>query len=465
MTESYIIPEFDENGNFLSDDVKARIAEMIESHIIPEFDENGNILRDDVKERIVEMIKAHAPTPAPSNPGPKVITLPEGHPDLEGTLAEPLPDDLPVGSYLVNEPRFMGYRLSQKTPLGWDIKDFRSEAQYTIPADTPGALRAVVKRGNNPIEEVNFYGTVISMADSLRISFSIYSTGLAKGEIVSVFLEGPTYDLAGSTAVSHEIDQSGAEGPKGASHFLEVFNASDTVEGEYVRGLKFHILVGHDQNALTIDATFGLTSTPDVRASDRTYVPPSERKEITIPDPTYTSNETYTMSTLTIPDVEGVVWHSTHLGYGPTDDIVEPGEHQIDNSVHEELILQAVPERGYYAVNGEDYLGTSRWRWGRYWYFRPGIRITVPAPTGVEATTQGNRSGWIMRFPDVPNARYFLTDGWDESGQEVKLVLSGDVFIAYDEPLYAEADMPYYVANPFVGYVQPDGTVSTAAEL
>lgn len=232
------------------------------------------------------------------------------------------------------------------------------------------------------------------------------------------------------------------------------------MDGERVEGLIVHILVGRDQNQLSIDATFGLTSTPDFRSVDKTYVPPSERKEITIPDPTYTQNETYTMSTLTIPEVEGVVWHSSHLGYEPPDDIVEPGEHQIDNAVHPGLYLKAVPVRGYYVVNGEDD-GGPRWRWGRAWTFRAGIPITMPMPTGVEATTEDGVDGWIVRYPDVTNARYTIPGGWDSEWNEIRTVMSGDTFTPNETVITAEADPPYYVVNSIVGILQADGTILT----
>lgn len=437
---------------------------MTESYIIPEFDENGNFLSDDVKARIVEMIKANAPTPAPTTDGPKVITISEGHPRWPETLVEPLPDDLPMGSYLVNDPPFMGYELSQKTPHGWLPIVFSKKIGYYYPNYTPGELRVVIERNNAPVEDVRFTGTIYVTEDSLRITFDMYEMSFTKNEVVKVTLEGPEYYLVGNNAVSHQFDWSGANGPDAVSHLLEVSLGGAYAGNEYISGLVVKVCPGRDQDSLTIGANFGLSKTPDLRLQDRMYAPPSERKEVTIPDPTYTSNETYTMSTLTIPEVEGVVWHSTHLGYVPTDNIVEPGEHQIDNAVHPELYVQAVPVRGYYVVNGEDN-EKPRWSWGRAWNFRAGIPITMPAPTGVEATTQGNRSGWIMRFPDVPNARYYVSGGWDESGQQIKRVLSGDAFIAYGEVLYAEADMPYYVTNMVVGYVQPDGTVGMSGGM
>ena len=453
MTESYIIPEFDENGNFLSDDVKARIVEMIESNIIPEFDENGNILRDDVKARIVEMIEAHAPTPAPSNPGPEIITLDEGHPKLAGSLAEPLPDDLPVGSYLVNEPRFMGYRLSQKTPLGWDIKDFDKTIQYSTTV-TPPSPRMWVMRGDTPIEGVSFSGLATSTADSLRISLNIWGGNFIKGEEVTVLIEGPQYDLVSGTALSHEYASgNGTDGPEGVTHYVIAYSTSFSMEGESTTGLRVRVIVGRDNSNLPIDATFGLRTPPDMRPYDALYVPPSERVEVEVPEPTYVEADDHMSCTVTIPEVEGVRWR---ISFQFTD--VEPGVYEVQMADRQKFDVYAHAEKGYYIKNN-DALGEP-WQRRMQWSYAMGLPITAPMPEPLNATTEGGVAGWMVRYPEVEHVSYWFDNGtWSN---QIKVVLTGDAFTPIGKRINAEADLPYYITNPYPypGTLRADGTIS-----
>ena len=451
MTESYIIPEFDENGNFLSDDVKARIVEMIESHIVPEFDENGNILRDDVKARIVEMIEAHAPTPVPSNPGPEIITVEEGHPDLAGTLAEPLPDDLPVGSYLINEPRFMGYRLSQKTPFGWDIKDFEWNHRYSYPSSSTG-LRAWVMRGDTPIGSGNFWPTVTVTADSLHIGGNSSGMSFTKGEVVKMVLEGPQYDLAERIVVSRRFERNGPEGPEIVSHLLSASTYGATVEGEHISGLVVEIVVGRDESTLWLDATFGLKSAPDVRATDETYVPPSERVEVEVPEPTFVEADDHSSCTVTIPEAEGVNWR---LSFQYAD--AEPGVYEVRMEDRQHFSVSASAKKGYYIKN-DDATGVP-WRTAAKWDYSLGIPVTIPMPEPLNAATENGQEGWIVRYPEVEHASYYFTTGMGP--HVVKTVLAGDVFTPLGRLIQVEVTgLPYYPTPSYVGRLQADGTIS-----
>ena len=456
MTESYIIPEFDENGNFLSDDVKARIVEMIESHIIPEFDENGNILRDDVKARIVEMIEAHAPTPVPSNPGPEVITLEEGHPKLAGTLAEPLPDDLPVGSYLINEPRFMGYRLSQKTPLGWDIKDFEATINYQIPSLPSFPLRAWVMRGSTPIEGVGLVGSATSTADSLHVKLELSNTNFIKGKVVKVVLEGPSYNLAKRLAVSHEYSI-GANGPEASSHLLNIGHGTPYVEGENVPGIAIDIIVGRDTNRLKIDTTFDLTNPPDMRVTDGLYAPPSARVEVEVPEPTVVAADDHMSSTVTIPEVEGVTWSFSSYTAWSGNGVAEPGVYEVPMAEVQSFAVVATAKKGYYIKNNDGFHQVP-WKTRVSWSYKQGLPLTVPKPEVLNATTEGGVNGWMVRYPEVEHVRYYYTTGWGSS--MTKTVLTGDAFTPVNKSISAEADLPYYVTNASLGYLKADGTIS-----
>lgn len=429
---------------------------MTESYIIPEFDENGNFLSDDVKARIVEMIEAHAPTPVLSNPGPEVITLEEGHPNLAGSLAEPLPDDLPVGSYLVNEPRFMGYRLSQKTPFGWDLKDFEATVRYNvIPGE--GDLRWVIKRGSTPIEGASLTGTVTATADSLRISVNISGANFTKGELVTVGLEGPNYSiLNGYTAVSHHFHDTGSNA-EGYLSYVQAVPGGFSLEGEYISGLNVKVLVGRAQNTLSFYATLDLGTPPDMRAYDRTYVPPSERVEVEVPEPTVVEADDHMSSTVTIPEVEGVTWNASFRYAQAGTSSAEPGVYEVTMAEAQSFTISAEAEKGYYITNND---GTKvPWKTTAQWSYSQGLPLTAPMPEPLNATTEGGVNGWIVRFPEVEHARYYIATGWSPTGP-VKKVMTGDAFTPNSTWINAEADPPYYVTKPSLGSLKADGTIN-----
>ena len=425
---------------------------MTESYIIPEFDENGNFLSDDVKARIVEMIEVHAPTPEPSNPGPEIITVEEGHPDLAGTLAEPLPDDLPVGSYLINEPRFMGYGLSQKTPLGWDIKDFQWSNRYSYPSSSTG-LRVWVMRGDTPIEPGNLWPTVTVTADSLHIAGNSSGMSFTKGEVVKMVLEGPQYDLAERIVVSRQFDRNGVEGPEVVSHLLYATSGGATVEGEYISGLVVEIVVGRDESTLRLDATFGLKSAPDIRATDERYVPPSERVEAEAPEPTYVEADDHMSATVTIPEAEGITWNLS-FQYAA----VEPGVYEVQIADHQSFTVTAAAKKGY-RIKNDDATGVP-WRSAAKWSYTLGIPITAPMPEPLNATTVNGVNGWIVRYPEVEHVRYWFDNGtWSKPD---KVVLTGDAFTPINKQIRAEVTtgLPYHITNSYVGYLRADGTIS-----
>lgn len=423
---------------------------MTESYIIPEFDENGNFLSDDVKARIVEMIEAHAPSPEPSNPGPEIITVEEGHPNLAGTLAEPLPDDLPVGSYLINEPRFMGYRLSQKTPFGWDIKDFQASIRYSYGTSASGP-RAWVMRGDTLIEPGYFWPTVTVTADSLRIEGNSSGMSFTKGEVVKMVLEGPEYSLAESIAVSRRFERNGPEGPEIVSHLLSANTNGATVEGESISGLVVEIVVGRDESTLWLDATFGLKSAPDMLVTDETYVPPSERVEVEVPEPTYVEADDHLSCTVTIPEVEGITWRLSHQ-YAA----VEPGVYEVQVTEAQSFDVTAAAQKGYYIKNS-DASGVP-WRTGVQWSYKLGIPVTAPMPEPLNATTVDGVEGWIVRYPEVEHASYYFTTGMYPT---ITTVLTGDAFTPIGKQVRAKVTgLPYYITNGSLGYLKADGTIS-----
>lgn len=103
---------------------------MTESYIIPEFDENGNFLSDDVKARIVEMIKANAPAPAPTTDGPpgpeSMLVVGPGRPDDPTTTghSDEQITALPVGcEYRSTDGASVGAWVWRKRPEGWVVTE------------------------------------------------------------------------------------------------------------------------------------------------------------------------------------------------------------------------------------------------------------------------------------------------------------------------------------------------------
>ena len=419
---------------------------MTESYIIPEFDENGNFLSDDVKARIVEMIKANAPEPAPPQPsGPVVVYGAEGHPSIPWTLAEPLPENLPMGSYFIPTNSFFGTPRYRLAPNGWVAEGMYYSYIHALSGADNGLL-LLVKRGQETLTPT--WHDVSTTVTNTFVMFNIDVGGvdLKAGDVLSVFMEGPYYAFMSQSHVAQALPHILT-----SDSVMEFYPATIGLMGEYfndeyVSGTEVKVLVPNDRNSLRFSIKADLLNPAgDMFKTNRNYITPAERVQVEVPKPTLEQDEAGTKGTVTIPSVEGVTWHASFKGWSAPEDIVEPGVYEVLAGEHARFTITARSKKGYIIKGGQ--AEAKPWENSFTFHYRLGPAADLPIPKALTATTKDGMTGWIVRFPEAKGGRYMATIAISSEGWPLYEDVAGDVFMPNGGFVYRSATDPYILPD------------------
>lgn len=419
---------------------------MTESYMVPEFDENGRFLSDKVNARIADMIKAHAPEPAPPQPsGPVVVHGAEGHPSIPWTLAEPLPKNLPMGSYFIPAIPFFGIPRYRLAPNGWVAEDTYYSYIHTLSGADNGLL-LLVTRGRETLTPTWIEVSTSVTNTFVRFDIDVGGVDLKAGDVLSVFMEGPYYAVMSPMHVAQSFPSILT-----SDSVLEFYPAtiglmSEYLNDEYVSGTKVDVLVPNDRNSLRFSIKADLLyPISDMFKTNRNYTAPAERVQVEVPKPTLEQDEAGTMGTVTIPSVEGVIWHATFKGWSAPEDIVEPGVYEVLAGEHTTFTITARSKKGYIIKGGQ--VETKPWENRFTFQYRLGPAADLPIPKALEATTKDGMTGWTVRFPEAKGGRYMATVAIDSEGYPSYEDVAGDVFMPNGGFVYRFATDPYYLPD------------------